>query len=204
MCAEVRKIGFRLVERDTLVFKEINRWRVITGKQICILADFSSQRTCDRRLKKLMEYGFLTRKKIIYGLPSIYFLTNQSKALINMPNKPEHLRMEKISHDITVLNTAIYFNKIKHGFIISIHKSQGSEYPIVVIPVTMQHYMMLKRNLIYTGVTRGKKLVVLVGEEKALMMAVRDWKTQKRNTGLAERLQAFEERSQPLIEQSTP
>ncbi len=86
----------------------------------------------------------------------------------------------------------------------TIHKSQGSEYPIVVIPVTMQHYMMLKRNLIYTGVTRGKKLVVLVGEEKALMMAVRDWKTQKRNTGLAERLRAFEERSQPLIEQSTP
>lgn len=102
------------MERDTLVFKEINRWRVITGKQICILADFSSQRTCDRRLKKLMESGFLTRKKIIYGLPSIYFLTNQSKALINMPNKPEHLRMEQISHDITVLNTAIYFNKIKH------------------------------------------------------------------------------------------
>lgn len=66
----------------------------------------------------------------------------------------------------------------------TIHKSQGSEYPVVVIPVSMQHYVMLKRNLIYTGVTRGKKLVVLVGEKKALNMAVKDWRTQKRNSGL--------------------
>ena len=66
----------------------------------------------------------------------------------------------------------------------TIHKSQGSEYPIVVLPVTMQHYVMLKRNLIYTGVTRGKKLVVLVGQKKALAMAVRGKQTIKRNTGL--------------------
>ena len=71
----------------------------------------------------------------------------------------------------------------------TIHKSQGSEYPIVVIPLTMQHFMMLKRNLVYTGVTRGKKLVVLVGEKKALQMAVRDWKTKVRNSGLKASLQ---------------
>lgn len=66
----------------------------------------------------------------------------------------------------------------------TIHKSQGSEYPIVILPITMQHYMMLKRNLIYTGVTRGKKLVVLVGQKKALAMAVRGKQTIVRNTGL--------------------
>lgn len=55
----------------------------------------------------------------------------------------------------------------------TIHKSQGSEYPIVVIPIATQHYMMLKRNLIYTGVTRGKKLVILVGQKRALAMAVK-------------------------------
>ena len=66
----------------------------------------------------------------------------------------------------------------------TIHKSQGSEYPVVVIPLTMQHFMMLKRNLIYTGVTRGKKLVVIVGEKKALNMAVKDWRTKERNSGL--------------------
>jgi hypothetical protein len=56
----------------------------------------------------------------------------------------------------------------------TIHKSQGSEYPVVVIPVMMQHYMMLQRNLLYTGVTRGKRLVVLVGQKKAVAIAVRN------------------------------
>ena len=54
----------------------------------------------------------------------------------------------------------------------TIHKSQGSEYPAVVIPLTTQHYTMLARNLLYTGVTRGKRLVVLVGQRKALAIAV--------------------------------
>lgn len=66
----------------------------------------------------------------------------------------------------------------------TIHKSQGSEYPIVVLPITMQHYVMLKRNLIYTGVTRGKRLVVMVGQKKALAMAVRGKQTLRRHTGL--------------------
>ena len=55
----------------------------------------------------------------------------------------------------------------------TIHKSQGSEYPAVVIPLSTQHYPMLQRNLVYTGVTRGKRLVVLVGQRKALAIAVR-------------------------------
>ena len=56
----------------------------------------------------------------------------------------------------------------------TVHKSQGSEYPAVVIPVLTQHYAMLKRNLLYTGVTRGKRLVVLVGQKKAVAIAVRN------------------------------
>ena len=71
---------------------------------------------------------------------------------------------------------------------VSIHKSQGSEYPAVVIPVLTQHYVMLQRNLLYTGVTRGKKLVVLVGTKKALGIAVRNNKTISRHTYLASRL----------------
>ena len=55
----------------------------------------------------------------------------------------------------------------------TVHKSQGSEYPAVLIPVTTQHYPMLKRNPLYTGVTRGKHLVVLVGQQRALAIAVR-------------------------------
>lgn len=105
--------NFRLVERDYLVFQEVNRWRVITGKQICILASFPSLRTCDRRLKKLIDNGYITRQKIIYGIPSIYSLTHRAKILIGLPARTEKIRLEQISHDITVLNVAIYFHNVK-------------------------------------------------------------------------------------------
>jgi exodeoxyribonuclease V alpha subunit len=65
----------------------------------------------------------------------------------------------------------------------TIHKSQGSEYPAVVIPLTTQHYPMLQRNLVYTGVTRGKRLVVLVGQQRALAIA----ETVVEATGMADR-----------------
>ncbi len=68
----------------------------------------------------------------------------------------------------------------------TIHKSQGSEYPAVVIPLTTQHYPMLQRNLVYTGVTRGKRLVVLVGQRKALAIAVKGARTRKRWSKLRE------------------
>jgi exodeoxyribonuclease V alpha subunit len=74
------------------------------------------------------------------------------------------------------------------AYAISVHKSQGSEYPAVVIPVMSQHYMLLQRNLIYTAVTRGKHLVVLVGSKKALGIAIRNDKTERRYTRLRERL----------------
>ncbi|WP_289089672.1 ATP-dependent RecD-like DNA helicase [uncultured Bacteroides sp.] len=74
----------------------------------------------------------------------------------------------------------------------TIHKSQGSEYPIVVMPVLMTHYVMLQRNLIYTGITRAKKICVLVGTKKALSFAIRNLSVLKRNTKLKERLNALE------------
>jgi exodeoxyribonuclease V alpha subunit len=64
-------------------------------------------------------------------------------------------------------------DQVALAYAVSIHKSQGSEYPAVVIPIMMQHYMMLRRNLLYTGITRGKKMVVLVGQKKAIGMAVK-------------------------------
>src|SRR5258708_511120 len=68
----------------------------------------------------------------------------------------------------------------------TIHKSQGSEYPAVVIPVMTQHYAMLQRNLLYTGVTRGKKLVVLIGQKKAIAIAVRNVSGRRRWSKLKE------------------
>lgn len=74
------------------------------------------------------------------------------------------------------------------AYAISIHKSQGSEYPAVVVPILSQHYIMLQRNLLYTAITRAKKLVVLMGSRKAMVIAIRNNKVQHRYTGLAERL----------------
>jgi exodeoxyribonuclease V alpha subunit len=67
---------------------------------------------------------------------------------------------------------------------LAIHKSQGSEFPAVVMPVAMQHYMLLQRNLVYTGITRAKRLLVLVGQKKALGVAVRNDQSRKRYSGL--------------------
>ena len=66
----------------------------------------------------------------------------------------------------------------------AIHKRQGSEFPVVVILIATQQYVLLQRNLVYTGITRGKKLVVLVGQKKAMAMAVRNNKTERRFSGL--------------------
>ena len=74
------------------------------------------------------------------------------------------------------------------AYAITIHKSQGSEFPVVVTPLAMQQYMLLQRNLVYTGITRGKKLVVLIGQSKALGMAVRNNRTESRFSGLLARL----------------
>ncbi|MDR3285222.1 MAG: ATP-dependent RecD-like DNA helicase [Holosporales bacterium] len=77
------------------------------------------------------------------------------------------------------------------AYAISIHKSQGSEYKAVVIPIVMSHYIMLQRNLIYTGITRGKNLVVIIGSQKALFWAVNNNKIMNRNTWLSKRLQVL-------------
>jgi exodeoxyribonuclease V alpha subunit len=81
-------------------------------------------------------------------------------------------------------------DEISLAYATSVHKSQGSEYPAVIIPLHMSHYLMLHRSILYTAVTRGKKLVVLVGSKKALAMAIRNVRVEKRNTGLKQKLLA--------------
>ena len=81
-------------------------------------------------------------------------------------------------------------DELSLAYVLSIHKSQGSEFPCVVVPVHTQHYLMLQRNLLYTAVTRAKKLVVLVGSKKALGLAIRQIDTRQRNTALRLRLQS--------------
>lgn len=88
----------------------------------------------------------------------------------------------QVEYDSTELDELV------HAYAVTIHKAQGSEYPIVVMPVLMNHYVMLQRNLIYTGITRAKKILVMVGSRKALAYAVRNVVVTKRNTLLKERL----------------
>jgi exodeoxyribonuclease V alpha subunit len=81
-------------------------------------------------------------------------------------------------------------DQLVHAYAVSVHKSQGSEYPAVVLPLATQHYMMLQRSLLYTAVTRGRRLVVVVGSRRAVGMAVRNATARQRYTWLAERIRA--------------
>ncbi len=101
--------------------------------------------------------------------------------------------MQKMT--VTIDGRAVVYDfleldELVHAYAISIHKSQGSEFPAVVIPVLTTHYMMLQRNLLYTAVTRAKRLVVLVGQPRAIAIAVQNNKVAERFTGLTERLTA--------------
>ena len=91
-----------------------------------------------------------------------------------------------VTYDVTELDELVL------AYATTIHKAQGSEYPIVVMPFMMTHYVMLQRNLLYTGVTRAKKILVLVGEKRAIHFAIQNNKAIERNTKLSERLQEQE------------
>lgn len=93
----------------------------------------------------------------------------------------------KVTYDVTELD------ELTLAYATTIHKAQGSEYPIVVMPISMSHFVMLQRNLLYTGVTRAKRVLVLIGEKKAVYYAIRNEKTAERNTKLAERLRNKED-----------
>ena len=106
-------------------------------------------------------------------------------AAINLEDRNLTVRFDdrEIEYDITELDELV------QAYAITIHKSQGSEYPVVVMPILMSHFVMLQRNLLYTGVTRAKKLLVLVGNTKAIKYAIKNVTVTRRNTRLKERLQ---------------
>jgi exodeoxyribonuclease V alpha subunit len=100
-------------------------------------------------------------------------------------------RIDPVEQEVTIRfdeRTVKYdfgeLDEVSLAYAVTIHKAQGSEFPAVVIPIATQHYMLLQRNLIYTGITRGKRLVVLIGQKKALAIAVRNDRPQRRYSGL--------------------
>ena len=105
-------------------------------------------------------------------------------ASIDLEEQSVTVRMD----DRTVAYDFLELDELVHAYAVSIHKAQGSEFPAVVVPLLASHYMMLQRNLLYTAVTRARRLVVLVGAERAIAIAVRNDKARERYSGLAERL----------------
>ena len=103
----------RLLDRDRKIISEIDRWRVCQGRHIRELAGFSGQRACDRRLRKLVQAGYVERIKILYGVAGIYRITAKGAKLENrISDRKSKIRIAQIRHDIAVLDTAIYFHKI--------------------------------------------------------------------------------------------
>ena len=104
----------------------------------------------------------------------------------------EHAELDVLVDGRSVRYQRRNLDDLALAYAMSVHKAQGSEFPAVVLPLLTQHYLLLQRNLLYTAVTRGKQLVVIVGTRKALSLAIRNNRTQVRHTGLAQRLRSFQ------------
>ena len=113
MC-RVSEVGLVLMDRDKKIIREIDRWRVVQGRQVKELVGFEGQRACDRRLRKLVEFGYIKRERILYGVAGIYSNTPLGAKVAGLSGADRKIRLEQIIHDIAVLDTAIYFNKV-HG-----------------------------------------------------------------------------------------
>lgn len=176
--------------RDVQVLSPMNRGSLGTRELNARLqAELNPARPDEPAVEKF-GWQFRPRDKVIQTE------NNYDKEVFN-GDIGQIVKIDPIERDVTVQfdrREVVYdfgeLDEVALAYAITIHKSQGSEFPAVVIPLASQHYMLLQRNLVYTGVTRGKRLVVLVGQEKALAMAVRNNRTERRFSGLLARLRA--------------
>jgi len=102
-----------VLDRDRKIIREIDRWRVCQGRHIRELAGFSGQRACDRRLRKLVQAGYISKQKILYGVAGVYKVTSKGAKLEGLGNIKRKIRIEQVRHDIAVLDTAIFFHKVR-------------------------------------------------------------------------------------------
>lgn len=100
-----------LLERDYEVLKNLSKWRFLLGNHIEVLCDFSSSRTMYRRLKVLIDNKFIEKKKILYGVPSIYTLSHKGLVLLGLNKRKDIIRIDMISHNIHVIDTLVYLVK---------------------------------------------------------------------------------------------
>jgi exodeoxyribonuclease V alpha subunit len=130
---------------------------------------------------KVMQIKNNYNKEVFNGdIGRIIHIDNENNELI--------IRFPEVSGNRDVTYEGHELDELTLSYAVSVHKSQGSEYPVIVMPVTTQHYMMLQRNLIYTAVTRARKMVVLVGSKKALGIAINNCRVSQRYTRLGYRI----------------
>ena len=98
-----------LTDRDIEILKLVHRFKFCLGRHIKVLAGFSGARASDRRLKTLIDVGYLVRNKYLYGTPYLYTITHKGRILINANKREDKIRLERINHDVYVLDTVIYF-----------------------------------------------------------------------------------------------
>lgn len=137
--------------------------------------------TTFRQGDKVMQIRNNYKKQVFNGDVGRIIAVDRENSVVQVLYSDDTER-RTVDYDFTELDELVL------AYAVSVHKSQGSEYPVVVMPVSTQHYLLLQRNLIYTAVTRAKELVVLVGTKKALAIAVRNNKVEERYTLLAQRL----------------
>jgi len=113
-----------LVQRDIEIMQLVHRFKFCTGRHIKELAAFSSSRVCDKRLRVLVTAGYLNRKKYLYGLPYLYTLSHKGRMLIGANKRDNKIRLEQITHDISVLDTLLHF---KNKYNLSLEEVQSEK-----------------------------------------------------------------------------
>lgn len=106
-----REKGLVLNERDIRILHEVSRWKFCLGRQIRKLADFSGERSCDRRLAKLIEFNYLERRHILYGIPGLYFLGKNAKYISTVKYYSYKLKLDELVHDIAVVDAVLFLCK---------------------------------------------------------------------------------------------
>jgi exodeoxyribonuclease V alpha subunit len=174
--------------RDIQVLCPMNRGSLGTVQMNRILQDsLNPKRNGDPVVEKF-GWEFRVRDKVIQTR------NNYDKEVFN-GDIGEVLKIDDFEREVVIgfdgRDVVYDFNELDEvslAYAITIHKSQGSEFPVIVMPLAMQHYLLLQRNLVYTGITRGRRLVVLVGQKKALQTAVSNASAVRRFTALEKRL----------------
>ena len=182
-----RKFGFDPI-RDIQVVSPMNRGSLGIHELNVRLQNELNPARAEEPVVEKFGWQFRPRDKVIQTE------NNYDKDVFN-GDIGQIVRIDPVEREVAVKfdqREVVYdfgeLDQVALAYAITIHKSQGSEFPAVVIPLATQHYLLLQRNLVYTGITRGKKLVVVVGQRKALAIAVKNNRTESRSSGLLARL----------------